>query len=66
MNFITTQDRFQISLSSLEDKISVDNPVSFVDAFVEHLDLRRSWGFRSTKLSATTELDTKHKASFNH
>lgn len=26
----------------------------------------RSGGFRSTKLSATTELDTKHKASFNH
>jgi hypothetical protein len=26
---------------------------------------RRS-GFRSTKLSASTELDTKHKASFNH
>ncbi len=39
MNFITTQDRFQISLSSLEDKISVDNPVRFVDASVEHLDL---------------------------
>ncbi len=38
MNFITTQDRFQISLSSLEDKIVVDNPVSFVDAFAEHLD----------------------------
>jgi hypothetical protein len=26
----------------------------------------RSWRSRSTKLSATTELDTKHKASFNH
>jgi hypothetical protein len=26
---------------------------------------RRS-GFRSTKLSASTKLDTKHKASFNH
>jgi hypothetical protein len=23
-------------------------------------------GFRSTKLAATIELDTKHKASFNH
>ncbi len=40
MNFITTQDRFQISLSSLEDKISVDNPVRFVDAFVEHFGLQ--------------------------
>jgi hypothetical protein len=26
----------------------------------------RSWRFRRLKLSATTELDTKHKASFNH
>jgi len=26
----------------------------------------RSWRFRSTKLSATTKLDTKHKTSFNH
>jgi hypothetical protein len=26
----------------------------------------RSWRFRRRKLSATTELDTKHKASFNH
>ena len=26
----------------------------------------RSWRFRSTKLSVTTERDTKHKASFNH
>ena len=40
MNFITTQDRFQISLSSLEDKIGVDNPVRFVDAFVEHIGLQ--------------------------
>ena len=26
----------------------------------------RIWRFRSTKLSTTTELDTKHYASFNH
>ncbi len=39
MNFIATQDRFQITLSSLDDKITVDNPVSFVDALVEYIDL---------------------------
>ena len=41
MNFIVTQDRFQITLSSLDDKITVDNPVCFVDAFVEHIDLSK-------------------------
>ena len=39
MNFIATQDRFQMTLGSLEDKITDDNPVRFIDAFVEHLDL---------------------------
>ena len=33
---------------------------------VQRFAATRSWRFRSTKLSATTELDTKHKASFNH
>ena len=41
MNFIATQDRFQMTLGSLEDKITDDNPVRFIDAFVEHLDLTR-------------------------
>jgi len=39
MNFIAAQDRFQMTLSSLEDKIIDDNPVRFIDALVEHLDL---------------------------
>lgn len=30
MNFIVTQDRFQIILGSLEEKISTDNPFRFV------------------------------------
>ena len=49
MDFIGTQDRFQITLSSLDDKISVDNPVRFVDAFVEHIDLTQL-GFVINKL----------------
>jgi transposase len=39
MNFIATQDRFQVTFGSLEDKITDENPVRFIDAFVEHLDL---------------------------
>jgi len=31
-----------------------------------HFAATRSWLFRSTKQSATTELDMKQKASFNH
>jgi hypothetical protein len=34
--------------------------------FVQRVAGLRSWRFRSTKLSATTELDTKHKCSINH
>jgi len=30
------------------------------------LALGEGGGFRNTKLSASTELDTKHKASFKH
>ena len=37
MDFITPQGRQQISFNSLEDKIQTDNPVRFVEAFVEHL-----------------------------
>ncbi len=31
----------------------------------ERFAATRSWRFRSTELSTTTKLDTKHKASFN-
>jgi hypothetical protein len=36
------------------------------EPFAQRFAATRSWRFRSTKLSATTKLDTKHKASFNH
>jgi hypothetical protein len=29
--------RHQLQISSLEDKIASDNPVRFIDAFVEHI-----------------------------
>ena len=34
--------------------------------FLQRFAGLRSWRFRSTKLSASNELDTKHKTSFNH
>ena len=34
--------------------------------YVKRFAATRSWRFRRRKLSATTELDMKHKASFNH
>jgi len=47
MAYLVDIDRFQISMGSLENVIKKDNPVRFVDAIVEHLDLIR--GFK-TKL----------------
>lgn len=41
MAFLVGLDRFQMRMSSLEELIMKDNPVRFVDAFVEHLDLRK-------------------------
>ena len=39
MDFIKGNDRDQITFSTLEAHIEENNPVRFVDAFVEHLDL---------------------------
>lgn len=39
MNHVTGIPRLQLQMSSLEDSISQDNPVRFVDLFVEQLDL---------------------------
>lgn len=39
MNHITGIPRLQMQLRSLEDSIEQDNPIRFIDAFVEQLDL---------------------------
>jgi transposase len=39
MDFIKGNNRDQMTFSNLEMQIEQDNPVRFVDAFVEHLDL---------------------------
>ena len=42
MAYLEDRDRFQIRMGSLEEAIEKDNPVRFVDAFVEHLDLSKA------------------------
>ena len=39
MDFITGNDRDQDTFLTLESQSEENNPVRFVDAFVEHLDL---------------------------
>ena len=39
MNFIKENNRNQMIFSTLEMQIELHNPVCFVDAFVDHLDL---------------------------
>ena len=39
MDFIKGNKRHQITFSTLESQIAENNPLRFVDAFVEHLDL---------------------------
>ena len=39
MGFIEGNDRDQVTFFTLELQIEENNPVRFVDAFVEHLDL---------------------------
>ncbi len=61
MNFIAAQDRFQVTLSSLEDKIIDDNPVRFIDALVEHLDLiKLGFIINMLKTEGRPCFDSKH------
>jgi len=48
MAYLTGSDRFQMHMNSLEDCIRQDNPVRFVDAFVEHIDMSKA-GFVSSE-----------------
>ncbi|WP_240455136.1 transposase [Flavobacterium columnare] len=41
MQHIKGISRNQLHVSSLEDKITSDNPVRFIDDFVEHIDLQK-------------------------
>src|SRR5690554_2435188 len=49
MQHIQGISRHQLQMSSLEDKITVDNPVRFIEAFVNHIDAVKL-GFQSKVL----------------
>ncbi|MFH6999392.1 transposase [Flavobacterium sp. FlaQc-57] len=50
MQHISGISRHQMRISSLEDTISLDNPVRFIDAFVSFLDLSKL-GFSAQTLN---------------
>lgn len=54
MHHVTGTPREQTTLlpEAIEDYIAADNPVRFIDAFVDKLDLR-SLGFDKTQLAET-------------
>ena len=39
MQYIASQDRYQVMFTSLEERIADDNVIRFSEAFVEHLEL---------------------------
>ena len=41
MQYITEIPRNQMTVASLEDTISADNPILFIDTFVDKLDLKQ-------------------------
>ena len=53
MNHVTGKPRLQMQMSSLEDSIDQENPVRFIDAFVDQLDLVKL-GFEVKTLNADT------------
>jgi len=52
MQYILSENRQQVEFSSLEELIEKDKPVSFVDAFVEHIEISEL-GFVTNKLFST-------------
>ena len=60
MQHISGISRQQLQISSLEDKIASDNPVRFIDAFVENISLK-ALGFtaQTIKTEGRPSFDTK-------
>jgi len=58
MAYLDPRDRFQLQMQSLEDCIEKDNPVRFVDAFVDQLELPKL-GF------IVSDLKTQGRPPFN-
>ena len=49
--YFVPENRLQMSFSSLEELIEAENPVRFIDAFVDHLDFKQA-GFLIQELKA--------------
>ena len=45
MAYLTSKDRFQLQMQSMDEFIGNDNYVRFIDAFIAHLDLDKSGFF---------------------
>ena len=60
MDFIKGNNRDQLVFSTLEMKIEQDNPVRFVDAFVDHIDLSQL-GFMMSALKTESHLAFESK-----
>ena len=60
MQHITGIPRNQMTIASLESSISKDNPIRFIDAFVENIDLK-ALGFevQTLKTEGRPSFDTK-------
>jgi transposase len=60
MQHITGISRQQLQISSLEDKIASDNPIRFIEAFVEHISLE-ALGFtvQTIKSEGRPSFDTR-------
>ena len=60
MDFIKGNNRNQLVFSTLEMQIEQDNPVRFVDAFVDHIDLSQL-GFVVSALKTESHLAFESK-----
>ena len=59
MQHIRGISRNQMTISSLESRIASDNPIRFIDAFVENIDLK-ALGFEvQTLKTGRSSFDTK-------
>ena len=60
MQHITGSSRQQLQISSLEDKITLDNPVRCIEAFIEYISLE-TLGFtvQTIKSEGRPSFDTK-------
>ncbi|SHG53987.1 hypothetical protein SAMN05444372_10716 [Flavobacterium micromati] len=62
MQHISGISRQQLQISTLEDKIALDNPVRFIEAFVEHISLEAlGFSVQTIKSEGCTSLTIMQK-----